>query len=89
MNTDNMNRAADNIRILAASMVEKAKSGHQYRDCYDIRFDLTEYYGGLHCGDCLEVFTRGKWKPARMEYGNNWYLTGIRTEDLNGLLVRI
>ena len=28
MNTDNMNRAADNIRILAASMVEKAKSGH-------------------------------------------------------------
>jgi len=28
MNTDNMNRAADNIRILAASMVEKARSGH-------------------------------------------------------------
>ena len=24
----NMNRAADNIRVLAASMVEKAKSGH-------------------------------------------------------------
>ena len=24
-----MNRAADNIRILAASMVEKANSGHQ------------------------------------------------------------
>ena len=23
-----MNRAADNIRVLAASMVEKAKSGH-------------------------------------------------------------
>ena len=29
MNDKNlMNRAADNIRILAASMVEKAKSGH-------------------------------------------------------------
>ena len=29
MNTvEQMNRAADNIRILAASMVEKAKSGH-------------------------------------------------------------
>ncbi|MBR5862374.1 MAG: transketolase [Bacteroidales bacterium] len=27
-NTDVLNRAADNIRILAASMVEKAKSGH-------------------------------------------------------------
>ena len=61
----------------------------EYRDRYDIRFDLTEYYGELHCGDCLEVFTRGKWKHARMEYGNNWYLTGIRTDDLNGLLVRI
>ena len=34
VNTNNMNdkklmnRAADNIRVLAASMVEKAKSGH-------------------------------------------------------------
>lgn len=28
MNVDVMNRAADNIRILAAAMVEKAKSGH-------------------------------------------------------------
>ena len=32
-------------------------------DRYDIRFDLNDYYGGLHCGDCLEVFVRGKWKP--------------------------
>ncbi len=24
-------------------------------DRYDIRFDLNDYYGGLHCGDCLEV----------------------------------
>ena len=37
-------------------------------DRYDIRFDLSDYYGGLHCGDCLEVFVRGKWKPTRMEY---------------------
>ena len=42
-------------------------------DRYDIRFDLNDYYGGLHCGDCLEVFVRGKWKPTRMEYGDNWY----------------
>ena len=40
-------------------------------DRYDIRFDLNDYYGGLHCGDCLEVFVRGKWKPTRMEYGDN------------------
>lgn len=59
------------------------------RDRYDIRFDLTDYYGGLQCGDCLEIFTGGKWKSARMEYGDNWYLVGIRTDDLNGLRVRI
>ena len=29
-------------------------------DRYDIRFDLNDYYGGLHCGDCMEVFVRGK-----------------------------
>lgn len=29
--TVNMNKAADNIRILAASMVEKARSGHPGR----------------------------------------------------------
>ena len=58
-------------------------------DRYDIRFDLNDYYGGLHCGDCLEVFVRGKWKPTRMEYGDNWYLVGVRASDLNGLRVRI
>ena len=56
-------------------------------DRYDIRFDLSDYYGGLHCGDCLEVFVRGKWKPTRMEYGQNWYLVGVRAEDLNGLIL--
>lgn len=40
-------------------------------------------------GDCLEVFVRGKWKPTRMEYGDNWYLVGVRASDLNGLRVRI
>jgi hypothetical protein len=54
-------------------------------DRYDIRFDLNDYYGGLHCGDCMEVFVRGKWKPTRMEYGDNWYLVGIRAgADLIG-----
>ena len=42
-----------------------------------------------HCGECLDVFVRGKWKPTRIEYGDNWYLVGIRAEDLNGLRVRI
>ena len=35
-------------------------------DRYDIRFDLADYYGGLHCGECLEVFAGGKWKPTRL-----------------------
>ena len=54
-----------------------------------VRFDLNSYYGGLHCGECFDVFVRGKWKPTRIEYGDNWYLVGIRAEDLNGLRVRI
>ena len=57
-------------------------------DRYDIRFDLANYYGGLHCGECMEVFAGGKWKPTRIEYGENWYLVGVRAEDLNGLRVR-
>ena len=58
-------------------------------DRYDIRFDLNSYYGGLHCGEGFDVFVRDKWKPTRIEYGDNWYLVGIRAEDLNGLRVRI
>ncbi len=27
-------------------------------DRYDIRFDLDDYYGGLHCGECLKCCTR-------------------------------
>ena len=60
-------------------------------DRYDIRFDVSEYYGGLHCGDCVDVFVRGKWKPTRMEMNatQEWYLVGVRANDLNGLRVRI
>lgn len=47
-------------------------------DRYDIRFDLNDYYGGLHCGDCLEVFVRGKWKPTRMEYGGQLVSCGCK-----------
>ena len=57
-------------------------------DRYDIRFDLADYYGGLHCGECMEVFAGGKWKPTRIEYGENWYLVGVRAEGLNGAAKR-
>ena len=54
-------------------------------DRYDIRFDL----GGLHCGETFDVMVGGRWKPTRIEYGANWYLVGIRADDLSGLRVRI
>ena len=33
-------------------------------DRYDIRFDLNSYYGGLHCGECFDVFVRGGSRPG-------------------------
>ena len=24
-------------------------------DRYDIRFDIADYYGGLHCGECIVI----------------------------------
>jgi hypothetical protein len=60
-------------------------------DCgrYDIRFDISEYYGGVHCGQCFEVFAKGKWIPTRMEKAMDWYLVGVTKENLSGLRVRI
>lgn len=55
----------------------------------DIRFSPAEYYGGLHCGETLEVQMNGKWIHTRIEIGRNWYLVGIQIEDLIGLIVRI
>ncbi len=55
----------------------------------DIRFGLEDYYGGLHCGECMDVKIKGKWVPTRIEMGDNWYLVGIHADRLEGLLVRI
>ena len=54
-----------------------------------IRFDLARYSGGLHCGECFDVMVGGKWKPTRIEMAADWYLVGIRTDDLQGLRVRM
>ncbi len=93
-------------------------------DRYDIRFNLADYYGGLHCGQCQngapaksQIFwgeeeqgsersfrrkaetelsglcddemVGGRWRPTRIEYAADWYLVGIRADELNGLRVRI
>ena len=55
----------------------------------DIRFSLTDYYGGLHCGETFEVQMNDKWIPTRIEMGEKWFLVGIQTDDLIGLIVRI
>ena len=76
-------------------MTQRTRTGalifDETADRYDIRFDLADYYGGLHCGDCFDVFVRGKWKPTRIEMNpsQEWYLVGVRAHDLNGLRVRI
>ena len=56
---------------------------------YDIRFGVDDYYGGLHCGECMEVSIGGKWQPTRIEMDEDWYLVGIRADGLSGLRVRI
>ena len=60
-------------------------------DRYDIRFDLADYYGGLHCGETFDVMVGGRWKPTRIEMNpaQEWYLVGIRAAELSGLRVRI
>lgn len=35
----------------------------------DVRFGLEDYYGGLHCGTCMDVFVNNRWRPTRIEYG--------------------
>lgn len=60
-------------------------------DRMDIRFGLEEYYGGLHCGECLEVKIHDQWVQTRieMQWPDEWYLVGIKTNNLQGLKVRI
>ena len=58
-------------------------------DRMDIRFDLDDYYGGLHCGTTMDVRIKGKWIPTRIEMGEDWYLVGVKVGRLPGLTVRI
>lgn len=66
------------------TMVHDTESGRM-----DVRFGLEEYYGGLHCGECMDVLIDGEWKSTRIELDDDWYLVGIKTDNLIGLTVRI
>ena len=59
------------------------------QDRIDIRFSLTDYYGGLHCGETFDVLIGSEWIPTRIEKAAGWFLIGIKTKALSGLLVRI
>lgn len=58
-------------------------------DRMDIRFDLYDYNGGLHCGETFDVKISGKWVSTRIEMGRDWYLVGVNVDNLVGLIVRI
>jgi len=72
--------------------MDKRRTGNLFYDAgigrYDIRFNLEEYYGGLHCGECFDVLIDGEWIPTRIEMSDQWYLIGIQTQ-LDGLSVRM
>ena len=84
LSRDNILLAYRNIKANKGSYT----AGTDKKNITDIgsqKMCIRDSYGVLHCGDCFEVFVRGKWKPTRMEYGDNWYLVGVRASDLNGL----
>ena len=40
-------------------------------------------------GNALMSLIDGEWKPTRIEMADDWYLVGIRTDDLQEMRVRI
>ena len=70
------------LMMKQGTMVTDEESGRM-----DIRFGLLDYYGGLHCGECLDVLIDGEWVPTRIEMRDGWFLVGIQTDQLAGLLV--
>lgn len=55
-------------------------------DRYDIRFDLNDYYGGLHCGDCLTLVVLQVWaytlfRKWQLTYLSRWSLKTIHTVE--------
>lgn len=56
---------------------------------YDIHFKDGSYYGGLHCGECLDIRLNEVWVPSRIEIDDDWYLVGLPGLRLEGLNVRI
>lgn len=45
----------------------------QAEDRPEIVFEDGTLYGGLHCGDCFQLYA-GTWFPVRLEYDEDWFL---------------
>jgi hypothetical protein len=58
-------------------------------DRIDIRYSDGTIEGGLHCGQTMEVYVKGKWIPTRLEMGEDWYLVDVKVDSLIGLNVRL
>ncbi len=56
----------------------------------DIAFDNGILYGGLHCGECFDVYF-GRWIRVRLEYFDGWIIIceGKSYPMSYGLRVRI
>lgn len=63
-------------------------------DRYGIMVKNSWADNGLHCGEAMEAFVKGKWVPCRIEldwtdHGKYWYLVGTPYYgDLGGVSVR-
>lgn len=59
----------------------------------EIKFKDGGYYGGIHCGDTIDIFIHGHWMPTRIEYRHSrckWYLVGLENdEEIIGMKARI
>lgn len=62
----------------------------QCDDRPDIVFDNGMLYGGLHCGECFDVYFN-RWINVRLEYYDNWVIIyrGKSYPICYGALVRI
>lgn len=55
----------------------------------DVRFGLSEYFGCLPVGKQMDVLVDGEWVHTQLKMGKGWYLPGVETSNLAGLVVRI
>lgn len=54
-----------------------------------VRFAVDDYSQDLTRGTHMDVLINGEWTPTRIEMYDRWILIGIKTRDINGLIVRI